>query len=147
MRGKLVALSAGVLVMSVLAGASAWSGETAETGSSAANGSAKELYRTYDGKNMNLQPRRVASRPPLPRRRPVSLPGRDLADAATLGTDKPGVKPAGGLEPADRTARLKKEKKEKPDDTASGGVDETARGGIPDAVAAPRKKVNFKAKY
>ena len=140
MRGKRFALSAGVLAMTVIAGLPAEAGEAAKDGMSKVAGAAKELYRTYDGKSMNLQPRRVASRPPLPRRRPVSLPGRDLADAATLGKSKDGVKPAGGPEPAARSAQAK----DKLDATASYEEDKGATG---DGAATPRTRVNFRAKY
>ncbi len=141
MRGKRVALSAGVLVMSALAGLSAWGGKAAEAGSATTAGAVQELYRTYDGKTMNLQPRRVASRPPLPRRRPVSLPGRDLADAATLGRSRTGVDPAGGPEPEARSPKMK----DRLEATASceGGEATAAESG----VATPRTRVNFRAKY
>ncbi len=127
--------------MTVLAGLPAGAGEAAEDGASKTAGAAKELYRTFDGKTMNLQPRRVASRPPLPRRRPVSLPGRDLADAATLGKGGAGVDPAGGPEPAARSERVR----DGLEATASyeGGEAAAADGGD----ATPRTRVNFRAKY
>jgi len=139
MRGKCFTLSVVVLAMTVLAGVPAGAGEAAEDGVRKTVNTAKELYRTYDGKSMNLQPRRVASRPPLPRRRPVSLPGRDLADAATLGKSRDGVKPAGGAEAAARSAQAKTEL----DATAS----YEEEGAVVDSgKAMPRTRVNFKAK-
>ncbi len=127
--------------MSAVAGLSAWGGKAAKAGSSITAGAVKELYRTYDGKSMNLQPRRVALRPPLPRRRPVSLPGRDLADAATLGKNRAVADSAGKPEPATRSTQVK----DRLDATSSyeGEKAAQAEGG----EMMPRTKVNFKAKY
>lgn len=126
--------------MTVLAGLPARAGEAAEDGVPKGGGAAKELYRTYDGKSMNLQPRRVASRPPLPRRRPVSLPGRDLADAATLGKGKAGVDPAGGPEPVVRSTPTK-------DELEATASPERERKAADNEAAESRAKVNFRAKY
>ncbi len=136
MRGKQYALSAGVLAMTILSGLPAGAGEAAEDGALGALtavGAAERFHRTYDGKSMNLQVRRVLSRPPLPRRRPVFLPGRGLADAATLGRN--GVSPAGGLEAL--------QVKDELDATASCEKDGEAAGR--DATHGTR--VNFRAKY
>ncbi len=146
MRGKQFALSAGVLAMVVFAGAPTEAGDVADGNAPGAVGTAKTLYRTIDGKTVNLQPRRVATRPPLPRRRPVSLPGRDLADAATLGTGKTGADPAGGPDPAGHPGQAK----DVLDATASyDGSDASAtKGGNGNGEESPsRLKVNFKAKY
>ena len=131
--------------MTVLAGLSARGGEVAEDGSSKTVGAATELYRTYDGKSMNLQPRRIAARPPLPRRRPVSLPGRDLADAATLSGGKPGTGPVGKPEAAMHSTQVKNEL----DATASydGGRETHVGTEAGSEAMASRAKVNFKAKY
>jgi len=140
MRGKQYALSAGVLAMTILSGLPAGAGEAAEDGALGALkavGAAERFHTTYDGKSMNLRVRRVVSRPPLPRRRPVFLPGRDLADAATLGRN--GVSPAGGPEASTHSVRVKDE----PDATASSEKGGEVVGG--DATHGTR--VNFRAKY
>ncbi len=144
MKGKRLALPVSVVAMTVLAGLPAGAGETAASDTAKTVGASKELYKTYDGKSMNLQPRRVASRPPLPRRRPVSLPGRDLADAATLGKGGAGVDPAGGGPEPAATAAGAEDAKDKPDATASRTSEKGAAG---DETATSRVKVNFRAKY